>query len=274
MDNVPDRLRPMAVRIGSGLDMRLHGVYTRLLDAHGFASTAATRHFLRWAEEFKPDLLWLHNLHGYYINVELLFAWIKRHPQMQVRWTLHDCWAFTGHCAFFTMVGCDRWQSHCAHCVKKRAYPASLLLDRSRSNFDRKRRAFTGVRNMTLITPSRWLADLVQKSFLKDYPVQVVYNSIDTDTFKPTPGDFRQRHGLEDKRLILGVANIWDERKGLPDFIRLAGMLDDRFAIALVGLSEEQISTLPKNIIGLRRTASATELAQLYTAADVFFKPA
>lgn len=269
----PESCRAMSIRIGGDLNIRLHGLATRLGDAHGFASKAATRRFLRWAEEFRPELLWLHNIHGYYINIEMLFAWIKKHPEMQVKWTLHDCWAFTGHCAYFTMVGCERWKTHCEHCVKAKEYPASLLLDRSRGNFDRKRTCFTGVKNMTLVTPSQWLADLVKQSFLRDYPVQVVYNAIDTQIFRPTPSRFRAENGLEDKIVILGVANIWDERKGLKDFLRLADGLDERFRIVLVGLSESQRQGLPKNVLGLGRTASAEELAQIYTAADVFFNP-
>lgn len=273
MDNVPEKYRSMAVRIGTDMDMRLHGVATRVFDAHGFASRSATRRFLAWAEEYKPDLVWLHNIHGYYINVELLFAWIKKHPQMQVKWTLHDCWAFTGHCAFFTMAGCSKWETRCADCVKKKGYPASLLLDGSSRNFDRKRAAFTGVKNMTLITPSQWLKDLVKRSFLKEYPVEVVYNAINTEVFKPTPSDFREKHGLQDKFILLGVANIWDKRKGLADFLRLAKMLDARFRIVLIGLSDEQMQSLPANVLGMKRTSSAEELAQVYSAADLFFNP-
>ena len=273
MDNVPEKYRGMAVRIGTDTDMRIHGVMTRIFDAHGFASKSATRRFLAWAEAYRPDVVWLHNIHGYYINVEMLFAWLKKHPEMQVKWTLHDCWAFTGHCAYFTMAGCEQWTNHCEKCVKKKGYPASLLVDGCRRNFDRKRRAFTGVKNMTLITPSQWLKDLVKRSFLKDYPVEVVYNRINTDIFRPTPSDFRKEHGLEDKYMILGVANIWDARKGLADFMELAGMLDAHYHIVLVGLSEDQMLNLPANVLGIRRTASAQELAQIYSAADVFVNP-
>ncbi|MCR5090360.1 MAG: glycosyltransferase, partial [Oscillospiraceae bacterium] len=158
-------------------------------------------------------------------------------------------------------------------CVQKKRYPASLILDRCRRNFDRKRAAFTGVERLTLITPSQWLADLVKQSFLKEYPVEVRYNTIDTTVFKPTPSDFRKEYGLEDKKIVLGVASVWDDRKGLDDFIALAKLLDDSYAIVLVGLSEKQIRDLPKKIIGIRRTNSTRELAAIYTAADVFVNP-
>ena len=140
-------------------------------------------------------------------------------------------------------------------------------------NFERKRKAFTGVKNMTLITPSKWLADLTRQSFLKEYPVEVHYNTIDTSIFKPTPSDFRERYGLQNKIIVLGVANVWEDRKGLFDFYKLAEILDDRYVLVLVGLSEKQIKNLPKNIKGVQRTNSPQELAAIYTAADVFVNP-
>ncbi len=270
---VPEQFKKYAVRIGNDIDVRLHGIETRLFDNHGLASRAVTRRFLAWAEKYNPDLLWLHNIHGYYINYKLLFDWIKQRPSMEVRWTLHDCWAFTGHCSHFTVVKCEQWKSHCSYCVQKHRYPASLIMDHSKQNFDRKRAAFTGVKNMTLITPSKWLADLVKESFLKEYPVEVRYNTIDTTVFKPTPSDFRERYGLTDKIIVLGVASVWDDRKGLNDFYKLAETLDERFAVVLVGLSKKQMEKLPKSIIGIQRTNSVKELAEIYTAADVFVNP-
>ena len=272
-ERVPEQFQKYAVRIGGDFDVWLHGIKSRLLDAHGLGSTGATKRFLEWAEQYNPDLLWLHNLHGYYINYKLLFEWIKKRPGMEVRWTLHDCWAFTGHCSYFTMAKCEQWKTHCAHCPQKKRYPASYGLDRCKRNYDQKGASFTGVKRMTLITPSNWLAELVRQSFLKEYPVEVHYNTIDRTVFKPTPSDFRKRYGLQDKIMVLGVASVWDERKGLDDFVKLAGMLDDRYAIVLVGLSDKQIRQMPKNILGLGKTNSAVELAQIYTAADILVNP-
>lgn len=256
--DVPEKYQRFAHYIGSDFDVKLHALQTRLFDTHGFGSKHATKEFLKWAEEYKPDLLWLHNLHGYYINVEMLFDWIKKHPEMQVKWTLHDCWAFTGHCSY---------------CSQLRRYPACFAMSNVGKNFERKRKAFTNVKNMTLITPSKWLADLTRQSFLKEYPVEVHYNTIDTNIFKPTPSDFRDRYSLQNKIIVLGVANVWEDRKGLFDFYKLAQMLDDKYAIVLVGLSEKQIKDLPKNIKGIQRTNSPQELAAIYTAAEVFVNP-
>lgn len=272
MDDVPERWLHYAHKIGGSMDVKLHGLKTRLLDRHGFGSKAATRAFLKWAEEYGPDLLWLHNLHGYYIHVEMLFDWIKKHPQMQVRWTLHDCWAFTGHCSHFSYVGCDRWKTACFSCPQKKSYPASYI-DNSKSNYLRKKAAFTGVKNLTLITPSQWLADLTRQSFLGCYPVEVQHNTINPEVFKPTESDFRQRAGLQNQIIVLGVASYWNERKGLDDFLTLRTLLDSRYTIVLVGLSEKQIAALPAGMLGIRHTNSPQELAEIYTAADVFVNP-
>ncbi len=240
-EEVPSEYEKYAIKIGNSLEQKIHGLQTRLWDLHGFGSRKATEKFLRWAEQYQPDMLWLHNIHGYYINVEMLFAWIKKHPEMQVKWTLHDCWAFTGHCTYFTMAACKQWKDGCQKCVQKKRYPSSLWKDNCQENYNRKKKAFTGVRNMVLITPSKWLANLVKESFLREYPVEVQYNTVNTAVLKPTLGNFRKKYGLEDKKMILGVASVWDERKGLIDFMQLTRMLDDSYAIVLVGLSEKQL---------------------------------
>lgn len=272
VDEVPPAFRKYAVRIGRDADLKVHALETRLLDLHGFGSRRATRDFLRWADAYDPDVLWLHNLHGYYIQVEMLFAWIKGRPDMEVKWTLHDCWAFTGHCSHFTAVGCDQWKTGCRRCPQLREYPTCLGLSNVARNYARKKQAFTGVDKMTLLVPSHWLEQRVRQSFLGQYPVEVHYNQVN-QAFRPTAGDFRQRYGLQDKRIVLGVASIWTPRKGLDAFARLAGMLDDRYVIVLVGVTAQQIEKLPRGILGIQRTNNVEELAAIYTTADVFVNP-
>lgn len=272
-DNVPELYEQYALRIGNVASVGAHVLYTRLTDRHGLASRGTTRLFLKEAEKFDPDLLWIHNLHGYYINYELLFDWIKNRPTMQVKWTLHDCWAFTGHCVHFTAAGCDKWKTGCNDCTLKGDYPKSIFWDNSRGNYERKKRAFQNVPDMTIVVPSHWLGRLVRNSFLGMYPVNVVANKVDASVFRPTPGDFRKRYGLEKKKIILGVANIWTKRKGLVDFYELAGRLDETYRIVLVGLTKKQQQKLKPNMIGIERTEDTRELAEIYTAADVFVNP-
>ncbi|AMW31976.1 glycosyltransferase [Fervidobacterium islandicum] len=261
-----------AIRIGNDLDVYSHVLLTRMFDLHGFGSKKATKEFVKTLEKINPDIIHLHNIHGYYLHIEVLFDFLKRYDKPVV-WTLHDCWAFTGHCAHFLYARCDKWKTGCYSCPEKKAYPKSVFLDNSKSNYQRKRKIFTGVRNMTLVTPSQWLAGLVKESFLAEYPVKVIPNGVDVSIFKPTPSDFRKRFGLANKFVILGVANVWDRRKGFDYFLELSKYLSDDEVIVLVGVSDKQIKMLPRNVIGIKRTSLAKELAEIYTAADVFFNP-
>ena len=259
-------------KIGSEMLVRVHGVLSRVTDRQGFYSTNATKTLVQKIEEYDPDIIHLHNIHGYYLDIRVLFDYLKKCGKPIV-WTLHDCWAFTGHCAHFTAVGCEKWKTGCNSCPSKKEYPQSLVLDNSEKNYNEKKELFTGLQNVTLVTPSKWLSDLVKESFLKEYTVKVINNGVNTDIFKPTESDFRKRYGIENKKIFLGVASVWQENKGLGDFIKLSKELAEDCKIVLVGLTETQMSMLPKEIIGLKRTENAKQLAEIYTAADVFLNP-
>ena len=260
------------VQIGTPADFKLHAFRCRMLDDHGFGSKAATKRFLSWVKQYDPDVIWLHNIHGYYIHIGLLFDYLRTCGK-EIIWTLHDCWAFTGHCAYFDFVGCEKWKTGCHNCPQKGSYPASMGLDGSKSNYRKKKDLFTGIPKLRLTVPSYWLQNRVRQSFLQEYPVEVIYNTVNREIFKPMPGDFREKYGLENKVILLGVASVWDERKGLRDFLELSQMLDDRYRIVLIGLNQNQIAALPENILGLPRTNSMEELVQAYTAADIFLNP-
>lgn len=268
-EDIPSEVEPFAVKIGSKMDLLEHIAATRIFDNHGLASKKATEKFLRWAEEFSPDLLWLHNIHGYYINYELLFKWIKKRPEMEVKWTLHDCWAFTGHCVHFESEKCYKWKTECNNCPLSHTYPSSLFMDNSKQNFQKKKASFQGVPKLRIITPSKWLANLVNDSFLQEYPVSVQYNTIDTNVFCPKPSGFKEEINAGNRFVILGVASEW-YNKGFEDFIKLATILGERYLVVLVGLSKKQKEILPMNMIGLERTLNQEKLAEIYTAADVF----
>lgn len=257
------------LRIGALYDNYTHVALTRLLDRHGFGSKKATMDFIKKVEALNPDLIHLHNIHGYYINIKILFNYLKQ-SNKPVVWTLHDCWAFTGHCAYFTYAGCNKWKTECYNCIQKKEYPASQLVDASKENFRKKKELFTGLKNMKIVVPSNWLADLVQKSFLCKYPIKVINNGIDLKIFKPTESNFRQKYNLEEKFIILGVACTWNKRKGFEHFLRLSEWLKGDEAIVMVGLTEKQLKSLPKNIIGIVKTNSTKELAEIYSAADLF----
>lgn len=263
----------MAIRIGNNLDNYMHVAKTRIFDRHGLGSKRATRDFIDRIRGLDPDVIHLHNIHGYYINIELLFDYLKG-ANKPVIWTLHDCWAFTGHCTNPEYARCNCWKIDSNHkCIQKRSYPSSLLINNSSGNFNMKRKSFTGVKNLTIITPSNWLAGLVKKSFLNEYPLMVINNGINLDVFKYTEGTFREKYRLENKFIILGVANIWSEKKGYDSFINLSQEINKDEIIVLVGLNKKQLKSLPSNIIGINRTNSVNELVDIYSAADVFVNP-
>jgi len=260
------------IKIGNKIDFYNHALKTRLLDRHCFGSKKATQDFVDEVKNYSPDIIHLHNIHGYYLNIEILFNFLKKFNKPVV-WTLHDCWAFTGHCSHFDYANCYKWETHCQKCPERKSYPKSMFIDNSYNNYEKKRSLFTSLDKLTLVTPSEWLAKLVKRSFLKEYPVKVINNGIDLNVFKPTPSDFRKKYNLENKFIILGVANKWGKRKGFEYFIELSKQLSEDEIIVLVGLSKKQVKTLPANIIGIERTNSITELAEIYSVADVFVNP-
>lgn len=260
------------IRIGNKTDPYIHGLYTRMTDRCGFGSVRATREFLNKIDGWRPDLIQLHMLHGYYINLELLFLYLKE-KRIPVVWTFHDEWALTGHCPCFEMIGCEKWKTGCHHCPQRSHHPSSWIVDNSKWNWEKKKELFSGLDNLTIVAPSRWMAGVVRESFLKGCPVRVIHNGIDTEVFKPTSGDVKTRIGAEGEKVILGVSSTWAPSKGLADFCRLAELLPDGYRIVLVGLSEKQIQALPASIIGIGKTDSRKELAELYTAAHAFVNP-
>jgi putative colanic acid biosynthesis glycosyltransferase len=258
------------IKIGTDKDIKLHGLQTRLFDRHGLGSRSATDEFIKQIEVIKPDIIHLHNLHGYYINIEVLFHYLKK-VNVPVVWTFHDCWPITGHCSYFTFVGCEKWKTQCYECPQKTKYPASYFIDSSRKNYILKKELFTSLSNLTLVPVSQWLSGILNESFLQKYPIKVINNGINTEIFKPSSGyTFRVKYGFEDKFILLGVANIWNERKGLKDYIELSKLLGQDFQIVLVGLTKKQIGQLPDNILGIERTESVEALAEVYASSDVF----
>ena len=256
---------------GTYLENAIHYVFGSRVGFNGCWSFFSTIRLISELKKIKPDIIHLHNLHGFCINLPLLFSYIKKYKVKTV-WTLHDCWAFTGHCPHFDMIGCEKWKSGCFDCPQHTAYP-KCRADRSAFMWKKKRKWFSGVPELVLVTPSEWLAGLVKDSFLKEYPVKVINNGIDLSVFRPVGSNFRSENGLNDKFVVLGVAFGWSNRKGLDVFIELSERLDDRYKIVLVGVDEKIQALLPDNILTVRRTQNRTQLAEIYSAADLFVNP-
>lgn len=261
------------IRIGSDFDIKVHGLLTRVFDNHsfGFSSKWATKKLIKEIDNIKPDIIHLHNIHGYYINSKVLFEYLSK-LNIPIVWTFHDCWSFTGHCGYFDLIGCEKWKTGCYSCPLKTSYPASFVFDRSKKNYIEKKKLFNSIKNLTIVPVSNWLGDLVKESFLSTNNIKVIHNGIDINTFKPSTNnkEIRGKFGLKDEFIVLGVADTWSERKGLKDFIKLSRLINENTKIILVGLSQKQIDNLPNNIIGIRRTENVKQLADLYSMADLF----
>lgn len=254
------------IHIGSIWDERWHGVRSILCDSHGLASMKATRKLIETMIQVQPDIIHLHNIHGYYLNYPILFSFLRVYNKPVV-WTLHDCWSFTGHCTHFEYDGCFKWKTGCYDCKFKKVYPSSLFLERSKRNYELKKACFTSLDNLTLVPVSDWLGNHLKNSFMKNKHIHVIHNGIDINTFKPF--NITRCNGIE----ILGVASNWKMRKGLPDFIELRKVLPQNYHISLIGLTKKEISVLPEGIMGLERTNSVQELVEYYNKADILVNP-
>ena len=262
---------PLGIACSDDRYIKLQALKSRILGNYGFNSKNATRRMIRELERIGPDIVHLHNIHGHDCDLDLLFAYFRR-KKTKLIWTFHDCWTFTGYCTYYDIAKCDKWKTSCQNCSQRKA--SSWFFDRSNALHLKKKQLFSDL-DLTIVTPSKWLADQVAESFFKDYPVQVIYNGIDLSVFQPTSGSFREKYGIpEDKKIVLGVAFGWGARKGLDVLIDLSRRLDSsRYQMALVGTDDSVDRLLPPEIISIHRTQNQTELAEIYTAADVFANP-
>ena len=256
---------------GSYVGNNLHYIFARITGKYGCYSHISTWKLIRQLKEFKPDLIHLHNLHSAFLNLPMLFRYVREND-ISVIWTLHDCWAFTGNCPHFSMAGCTKWKNGCHTCPQTKVYPCSVI-DNSRVMWKKKQQWYGGIDRLTVTTPSQWLANLVKQSFIKKADVRVINNGIDLSVFQPTASDFRKKYGCEGKFILLGVSFNWGKQKGLDVFMELAKRLDDSYQLVLVGTSNEIDKILPENIISIHRTSSQQELAEIYTAANLFVNP-
>ena len=259
------------ILIGTRVERKICCKLGKFTGSNEWLSWLATLFFLLKVKKINPDCIHFHNLHDNYINLSMLFHYVKRR-NIKVIWTLHDCWAFTGRCPYFTLSGCDRWKTGCGECRYPSGQYPPAYIDTTRKQWKFKKRWFEGVKQLTVVTPSEWLADLAKDSYLREYPIKVINNGINLAVFKPTPGDFRKKI-MGNGYLLLGVSFGWSYRKGFDVFVELAKRLPGEYRIVLVGTDAETDKQLPENIISIHRTHNQKELAEIYSAADLFVNP-
>lgn len=260
----------MQFRIGNQLDVYAHGIESRIFDNHGLSSRYVTRRFIKKIEKIAPDIIHLHNIHGYFLNYKILFEFLKS-VNIPIVWTLHDCWAFTGHCAHFVSVNCEKWKKGCYSCPLKNGYPSSMLLDRSEKNYKLKEELFNSLENFTIVPVSYWLENYVRQSFLKKHNIQVIQNGIDLNIFKPSNIDRKSLGLSESKIIILGVSNVWSHSKGLKEFIKLSE--HNELQVVMIGVDDSIMKILPDNIVAIKRTHNLQKLVEYYSVADIFVNP-
>ncbi len=256
---------------GSYLENAVHQLIAKINGKGGCYSYFGTKQLIHRLKKLNPDIIHLHNLHNSYVNLGLLFQYFSK-AKKNVVWTLHDCWSFTGKCPHFVMCGCDQWKEGCVCCPTLREYPASKF-DSTKIMWKKKQQWYGGMECLTIVTPSKWLASLVEQSFLKAKQIVVINNGIDLNAFKPTESDFREKHLLTDKKIVLGVSFGWSNKKGLDDIVRLSKELPANYQVVLVGVDNVVRMGLPDKILTIGRTSSKEELAEIYSAADVFVNP-
>lgn len=267
--NVPDNSKEYAIRIGSPLSPHFHAILSRVTDSSGFHSTWETKKFIKWIKQYDPDIIHIHNIHGYYINIEVLFDYL-RVSNKKIIWTLHDCWPFTGHSALCDAIDCEKWKSGCGACPQIRSYPKSFI-DRSQHNWKKKKECLSDVPNMTIVVPSKWLERNVAASFLSQYRTLVINNGIDLDYFRRSDGgSFRKKNNLEDKTVVLGVASKWTKAKGYYDYFKLSEMLDERYVVVLVGEQKDKNERKSSRLLMIGKTNSHQDLIDIYSASDIF----
>lgn len=260
-----------AISFQSKFRLRFNQVLAKLFDFEDKIAKKETKRLVKQLKKLNPDIVHLHNIHGYFINYKILFDYIKS-ANKKVVWTLHDCWAFTGHCAYFDMANCDKWKTGCGKCPNLKKYPNSWFFDRSSSLYKTKKAVFNGVKDMTIVCPSQWLAELVKQSYLSDYPIKVINNGINLEDFKIIDNHTFDNVVDRSKKIILGVASPFGERKGYSNYISLSKIIDkEKYQIVMCGVNEEQVKELESyDIVGITRTDSKQKLAELYSLAYCF----
>ena len=256
-------------KYGTDFGVKWNALKSRISGRYGFCSDSFTSALISHLEKDIPDLIQIHTIHGHDLNISRFFKYVKER-EIPVVYTMHDCWAFTGYCPYYDSVNCEKWKTECSDCPLYRQY--SWISDRSRQNFRDKKDALLSLRNFQIVTPSKWLKEQISDSFLKEVPCTVIPNGIDTDLFRPLQTNLKEKMGIENKKMILGVAISISEGKGKYDFIELSKKLPDDYQIVLVGVDESDHS-FPDSIICKPRTTSKQELAEYYSAADVFLNP-
>jgi Glycosyltransferase len=256
-------------RIGTDLEYYIHNLLSRITGLQGYFSIFATLGLINYIRKIDPDIIHLRNLHANYLNLPILFSYLKN-KEVPVILNLHDCWAYTGKCPYYSEINCEKWKIQCSECKLLRKYPQSLVFDRTKKLFKDKKNWLGKIKYLTVIGVSEWIIQQAKMSFLKNRNMITVYNWIDQSVFYPRKEKILPNYGIDDSKfIILGVSASWIP--GTPrynDFIKLSELINDSMQIILVG--ESKVTNFPKNIVYIPFIHDVNKLALLYSCADVY----
>ena len=257
-------------KFGIDIETYLHAFLARITGYNGCFSYYSTKRLINYIEKFKPDMIHIHELHAYFVNIGTLINYIKK-KQIPVVWTFHCEYMYTGKCGH--AYDCENWKVECDNCPMLSKYPKSIFFDRTKEMFNFKKKLLLDF-DFTIITPSEWLAKRVRESFLSNKTIKVIHNGIDTDKVfyireKKETTYLYDKYGIDKiKKIVISVApNIMDERKGGTIILEIAKEMKE-FQFILVGTDETK--KYSNNVLLIKKINNQNELARLYSIADLF----
>ena len=256
-------------KIGNLIDQKLHAVLARLIGKQAYFSFFCTNRLLNFIDKIKPDIIHLHNLHSNYINLKMLTNYINKNNINTVI-TLHDCWFFTGKCFHYGVVGCNKWQTRCGNCPRVKEDVPSWFFDQTTRVFEDKKRYMGLIPNLVVVGVSNWISNEAKKSFFQSKKIVTIQNGVDLEIFKPTESDIRKKLNVEEKFVILGMANKWLDKINQSTFSYVVNQLCEDEVLVLLGCRKDQIEHLPNNVIGLEYCSKRNDLAKIYSLSDIF----
>ena len=262
---------PFAFYIGSKVSFYIDALLTRITGFVGYFSYFYTIMIIRKIKSLQPDIIHLHNIHGYYLNIPMLLRFLITYDK-KVVWTLHDEFMYTGKCAY--TQECSKYLSTCQQCPLVKEYPKSFLFDWTRAMFLHKKRLLSNISHISFVTPSNWLASRTRGSIIKSHSISVINNGINTKVFKKTPSSQLDKFVNDDDVTVLAlIANLDDNNKGhhwiksMADYIREKNN-NGQIHFIVVGSGKTKYNH--ELIKYIDRTNNVVDLVKLYNSADFY----
>ena len=257
--------------IGNTADKKVHALLSRVSGKQAFFSARATKRLVKYIDTIKPDIVHLHNLHSNYISLPVLLSELAER-KIKVMLTQHDCWFFTGNCFHFSAIGCEKWEAGCRNCPgRNKIGTKSWISDCTYSVWQEKKRLFSMIDDLVVVSCSDWLTDITRRSFLGNRRLMTIHNGVNLEVFRPiTSNGIRTRLQIDDKAfVVLGMANKWLLERNREVLSAVLSMTD--IILVLLGCTkEQQIKVNGSNVKTVGFVGDKHELACYYSAADVF----